>query len=299
MPTVLVATRAGLHRLGDDPETELDGEDVTAVAQDAQGRTWALIGGSELRRREDDGTWSTAAALRVLTAHCLTASGDALLVGTSEAHLLRLAGDRLEPDEAFDRAEGRDTWYTPWGAPADTRSLDVAADGTVYANVHVGGILRGGPGQQGWTPTIDVEADVHEVRAGPGGTVLAATARGLARSPDQGMSWSFWSEGLPVPYARAVAVAGRTILLSASSGPSTRSAALHRAPLEPAGQPFEPCAVPGSPFAANIDSGWVDARDGLAAVATPDGAVWTSTDEGASWEQAASGLPGVRGVRIV
>ena len=56
--------------------------------------------------------------------------------------------------------EGRDRWYTPWGGPPDTRSM-TSADGKVYANVHVGGVVRSADAGRTWQPTaLDIDADV-------------------------------------------------------------------------------------------------------------------------------------------
>ncbi len=119
---------------------------------------------------------------------------DAIHVGSSEARLFRLNGRTLEPVEAFDALEGRDAWYTPWGGPPDTRSISEWGH-DVYVNVHVGGILHTRDGGVTWNPTIDIDADVHQV-ATARGLVLAACARGLATSKDEGLTWSMRIDGL-------------------------------------------------------------------------------------------------------
>src|SRR5213593_1928350 len=95
---------------------------------------------------------------------------------------------RLEVDSSFDAAEGREAWHTPWGAPADVRSISSGADGAVYVNVHVGGVLRSTDGGAGWRPTLDIEHDVHQVLALPErpGLVLVAAADGFGLSRDGG-----------------------------------------------------------------------------------------------------------------
>jgi hypothetical protein len=88
-----------------------------------------------------------------------------------------------------------------------------------------------------------------------------------------------------------VALAGDTVLLTASTGPRGRSqAAVYRRPLD-GEAPFERCRG-GLPewFHGNIDSGWLEARED-AAFAAPDGTVWSSSDAGATWEQVAEKLP--------
>ncbi len=225
-------------------------------------------------------------------ATCLLALGGDLLVGTAEAHLVRVAGGATEPVESFDRAEGRERWYTPWGGPPDTRSLAAAPDGAVYVNVHVGGILRSDDDGGSWTPTIDVDADVHQVLAVSGDEVVAATAYGLARSRDRGASWTFLTDGLHATYSRAVAIAGEWLLLSSSTGPGTRQAAIYRRPLTASDdEPFERCTQ-GLPewFAGNVDTGCLVAQGSNAALATGSGEVFVSGDAGRTWRQVADGL---------
>ncbi|MDQ4097741.1 MAG: hypothetical protein M3144_07745, partial [Actinomycetota bacterium] len=225
-------------------------------------------------------------------ARCLTARGDELFIGTAEARLFRLAGGTATRLGSFDEAEGRDGWYTPWGGPPDTRSLAVGTDGTLYANVHVGGILRSDDDTASWVPTIDVDADVHQVLAGDGGTVFAATAYGLALSRDRGAHWTFVTAGLHADYSRAVAVAGEWLLLSASTGPSSDRAAVYRRRLDaPDDAPFERCRE-GLPdwFTGNIDTRCLVASGSQAALATAGGTVYVSEDAGETWREAASGL---------
>src|SRR5262249_54514880 len=179
---------------------------------------------------------------------------------SSEARLFRLAEGTLEPIAAFDDAEGREDWYTPWGGPPDTRSIS-EWDEEVYVNVHVGGILHTGDSGRTWNPTIDIDADVHQVATAEG-LVLAACAGGLATSTDRGATWSMRSDGLEAPYSRAVVVCGDTLLISASNGPRGGGAAVYRG--DRTVGPFERCTtgLPGS-FEDNIDTYCLDAlRDG-------------------------------------
>ena len=216
----------------------------------------------------------------------------AAVVGTAEAHLVRADGRDAWILESFEAAEGRAGWYTPWGGPPDTRSLAVAGDGTLYVNVHVGGIVRSDDGGETWRPTIDVDADVHQVVVA-GDRVVAATAYGLATSTDRGATWTFSTDGLHGAYARAVAVAGDWLLLSASTGPSTDRAAVYRRPLDAGdGVPFERCT---DWFGANIDTGLLTAaRDGTSvALAGPHRHLAVSSDAGASWARAESAPAGI------
>src|SRR5262249_13225673 len=152
---------------------------------------------------------------------CLAPIPGALLIGTEQAHLRRLANGKLTPVESFETVEGRAEWYTPWGDPADVRSIALGRDGTIYVNVHVGGVVRSRDGGASWTPTVDIETDVHQVLAHPTrpNVVLFAAYEGFGVSRDGGDSWEILAEGMHAHYCRAVTVSGETVLVSASTGP--------------------------------------------------------------------------------
>ena len=145
---------------------DLAGRQVEALAPDGDG-WWALVEDREVWRSADRSRWSMSAKVPKRKATCLATTPAALLVGTARAHLLRFEADRLVPMSSFDEAEGRDAWYTPWGAPADVRSISAGADGALYVNVHVGGVLRSVDGGAAWRPTLDIEHDVRQVLVPP------------------------------------------------------------------------------------------------------------------------------------
>ena len=60
------------------------------------------------------------------------------------------------------------TGFTPWGGHPAVRTIAAGAEGELYVNVHVGGILRSDDDGASWRPTIDIRSDVHEVLAVPG-----------------------------------------------------------------------------------------------------------------------------------
>jgi len=299
MATILVATRDGLHTF--DADGQPRGKDHADRSVTALGRAgtelWAIVDATELWHAAG-GDWSHVADLDQLRATCVTGIGADVFVGSSEARLFRLAGEALEPVEAFDHASGRETWHTPWGGPPDTRSIANWDDET-YVNVHVGGILRSDDAGQTWTPTIDIDADVHHVTTAAG-MVLAACAGGLAVSTDRGATWTFRTDGLEARYSRAVAVCGGVVLMSASTGPRGGRAAVYRGDL--AGGTLERCRA-GLPewFDDNIDTYRLDALpDGaLASFGTSDGRLYGSTDEGATWNELVSGLPPVQRVLVL
>ncbi len=305
-PIVLVGTKDGLFELGSRSRTHLGGHRITAVAVDGSA-WWAAVDERDIWR----GTWRAGARRRwervtESADHpvtCLLPGSRGLLVGTGGAHLSRLEDHALRPVESFEAVDGRRRWYTPWGDPADTRSLAADAAGRVYVNVHVGGIVRsidGGNGGEAWQPTVDIDADVHQVLAHPTvpGLVFAAAAVGFGTSQDGGATWTFTTEGLHASYLRAVAVTDDAVVVSASTGPGSRRAALYRRPL---GQkaPFERCRD-GLPewFRANVDTYCLAAAGPTVVAGTDDGGVFRSDNQGRRWDVLADGLDSVTCVAV-
>ncbi len=294
---LLIGTDDALFELTDAPPRRLSAGQVTHLAM-AAGDGWAIV--DDRLERLGSGGSQTLELPNGLKPRCLLPAADALFIGTSEAHLYRSSdGGQPEPIGGFDAAEGRDRWNTPWGGPPDTRSLARDAGGTLYANVHVGGVLRSSDGER-WEPTMKIEADVHQVAAHStvAGCVLVASAWGLGLSFDGASSWSFTGDGLHNPYARAVAVASDTVLMSASDGPRGERAAVYRRPLR-GDAPFERCRS-GLPdwFTGNIDTGCLVASGSEVAFGTADGEIFVSTDVGATWSPVSSGLPPIRAVAV-
>lgn len=280
---LLIGTTAGAFSL-DDPATPLiAGTRVNHLSRNEE-EWWALDGKGRVHHDGDVvGTAPDGTAIK-----CLQVGSDTVWIGATEAQLYRLEAGNLVEDEGFAEAPGRDEWYTPWGGPPDVRSMAVDAAGTLFVNIHVGGILR--YDESGLTPTLDQDADVHQVIAPTAqpGLVLAACARGLAQS-ENGRDFASREEGLHAPYCRAVATIGDTVLVSASTGPRTSRARIYRAGLTTG--KFVPCAN-GLPewFGENLDSHCL-AVVGTSAYAGLGDKVWRSDDEGESWAEAAEGLP--------
>ena len=266
------------------------------MAADAEG-CWALADGRDVVRLRD-GAVETVTSVEEEVGRCLLPLADGVLVGTANARLALARAGAVEMVASFDDAKGREGWYTPWGGPPDTRSLSAGPDGAVFANVHVGGILRADAPVGTWQPTIDIDADVHQVLADPRetGHVVAATALGLAESLDAGGTWRFTTEGLHASYARAVALDGDALFLSASTGPRGGRAALYRR--APGEDSFGKCSG-GLPewFAHNIDSHHLAASDGLVVFGADD-VLFVSEDGGASWRESGIAHPEITCVAI-
>ncbi len=313
MTRLLAGTTDGLHILGGEQAARgarrsrplpqgpihFPGHRVTALA--VRGRNWwAILDARSIQRSRMGQRWEEVAVLDELRALCLLPMASGLLIGTSDAHLLRLRGRKLERIESFERTKGRESWYTPWGGPPDTRSLALGGQ-TIFANIHVGGVTRSRDGGRSWAPTIDIDSDVHEVIVHPTRprTVLAATAVGLAVSRDGGTSWDMKTEGLHATYQRAVAAAGNLVLVSSSRSERGQQAAVYRWELGSDG-PLERCRA-GLPdwFSDNVNTGCLAAQRGRLVIGAPEGAVYTSTDRGRSWQHERDGLPRVTCVAIV
>jgi hypothetical protein len=302
MPRILASTSEGLRTFDPDGRpgvVELEGRQVRAVAPESWTRLWAVVDGSQIWRSDSDG-WELVVSLGDLAgagdveATCLADTRanplGGILIGTTQARLVRVTEHaEIGFVDSFDSAPGRETWFTPWGGPPDTRTI--SEDGEqVYVNVHVGGILRSRDEGSTWEPTIEVGADVHQVATGAG-RVYAAGAQGLSMSGDGGESWELHAAGLHATYCRALAVCGSRLLLSASTGPGRGQAAVYASGLE--GDRFEHSRE-GLPewFTGNIDSLCLDALpDGrLAAFGTETGELYASTEQGRSWTLVAEGL---------
>ncbi|HEV3473643.1 MAG TPA: hypothetical protein VG408_10680 [Actinomycetota bacterium] len=282
---VAIGTTSGLYRFHSDQPLAFAGTEVNALARDADGPLAIVDGHDVYRGRDDDWEFVEHSDLRM---NCLARFGGDVFAGTEDAHVVRIGYGVVA---GFDKAETRDEWFTPWGGPPDVRSFATTAT-TIYANVHVGGILASNDGES-WHATIDLASDVHEVSAPADDLLLAATAWGLATSTDGGRSWTFEDEGLHASYARAVCLAGDVIVMSASEGPRGRRSALYRKLVGDGA--FERCRD-GLPewFTNNVNTGCLAARDGIVYAGTEDGSLFVSYDAAATWEQAASDLGAVR-----
>jgi hypothetical protein len=310
-PTVLLATwRDGLFvGGGETPGQELAHQSVRALAPDGYGGALAIVNGRSLRRRAPEGVWSTIATTEFDLA-CCAAVGDVIYVGTDDARVLRVDADgALEPLRGFDEVAGRDTWYAGSaiingqrvGPPLGIRSIAATPDGAVLlANVHVGGIPRSTDGGATWQPTIDVDSDVHEVRAHPNrpGVVMAAAAIGLCTSRDGGLTWDVEREGLHASYCSAVAFAGDDVLVSASLDHFAAQGAIYRRRIDGRG-PLVAIAGGLPRWIDGIaDTGCIATHGSAVAIADRSGNLYLSGDTGRSWSSQTYGFPPASSVLI-
>ncbi len=311
-PTILVATwDDGLFAVtGDGRTQEIANQPVRGLAPDGRGGALAIVGGHSVCRRAPGGQWATVAASEFELSCCM-AVGDTLYVGTDDARMLRLSqeGDVPDPIDGFDRVAGRDSWFAGsaivngqrLGPPLGIRSVAASANGSIlFANVHVGGIPRSLDDGKTWQPTIDINCDVHEVRAHPADPeiVAAAAAVGLCVSRDSGATWVIEREGLHAPHCSAVAFSGDDILFSASTDPFAAEGRVYRRPVKPDGSLV---AVEGGMPAwteGKVDTGCIATDGSSVVVADRAGNLYVSDDFGRSWSCRSGRLPSPSGVLI-
>ncbi len=331
MQTILVATwRGGLYRLAEGvAQPELPHQAVQGLARADQGDLLAIVDGHSLCRRSADGAWSVLATSEH-ELYCCAALSDAIYVGTADAQLLRLQrrDGRLPPNvfareitgasphstlvplPGFMHVPGREHWYAGSavidgrvvGPPLSIRSISATCDGrALLANIHVGGIARSADGGTTWEPTIDIDADVHQVCAHPTRPelVAAAAGAGLCLSHDGGHTWSIERDGMHAHYCSAVAFAGDEVLVAASTDHFAAEGAIYRRALDRQG--FTPlCGSGGLPrwLDGIVDTANIAVCRGVIAVADRGGHVYVSLDGGRSWRCAAVGMAVPTGVCI-
>jgi hypothetical protein len=310
-PTVLAATwREGLF-VGTNKafRQELADQPVRGLAPDGRGGALAIVGGRSLRRRSADGDWSTIATTAAELS-CCVAVGDAVYVGTDDARVLRIGPNgSLERLAGFDDVVGRDKWYAGSalidgrlvGPPLGIRSITATCDEAVLlANVHVGGIPRSTDRGATWSPTMEIDADVHQVCAHPTRPeiIIAAAGVGLCVSEDGGESWTTEQEGLHASYCSAVAFAGDDILVAASQDHFAARGAIYRRPIGGPG-PLRPVGGGLPAWIAGIaDTGCIATHASAAAVIDRSGNLYLSRDTGRTWSCEAEHLPTPSGLLI-
>ncbi len=309
-PTILVATwDDGLFAVtGNERTQEIAKQPVRALAPDGRGGALAIVAGHSLRRRAPGGKWTTVASSEFELSCCM-AVGDAIYVGTDDARMLRLSDGSglldpgaLDPIEGFDNVAGRDTWFAGSaivngqrvGPPLGIRSVAANSNGSVlFANVHVGGIPRSIDSGRTWQPTIDINSDVHEVRAHPADPdlVAAASGVGLCISRDAGATWTTERDGLHASHCSAVAFSGDDIFVSAATDPFAAQGRIYRRPIRPDGHivPVEdgmPAWTEGI-----VHSGCMATNGSTIVAVDRAGTLYLSTDFGRAWSRSSSQLP--------
>jgi photosystem II stability/assembly factor-like uncharacterized protein len=229
---------------------------------------------------------------------------DAIYVGTDDARMLRLSygSGVLDPIDGFENIAGRDTWFAGsaivdgqrLGPPLGIRSVAANSNGTIlFANVHVGGIPRSMDCGKTWHPTIDINSDVHEVRAHQADPdiVVAASAIGLCISRDAGATWTIERDRLHASYCSAVAFSGDDILVSASTDHFAAQGRIYRRPIRPDGNTV--AVEDGLPAWINgiADTGCIATNGSTIVVVDRAGTLYLSSEFGLAWSRSSSELP--------
>ena len=268
------------------------------VAGVTRGDVGVIVNEHEVWTRSGD-AWNRAVISQDLL-YCIERAKDGrFLVGTERARLAWVGDKRLAYVEGFDEVPERKRWDTPYGGPPEVRSLAVSPDGTIYADIHVGWIVRSRDGGTTWKSLRrGLDRDVHMVAAHPTNpaTVFAATAEGFHISKDHGDSFKRRPVNMPYYYGRAVAAfpGSRTYLASTAKGNGGAGARLYRSKDE--GEFWR--QVEGLPqLDRNINTWQVAAFEGgRALVVAKDTDLYASEDEGVTWTLLHEDLPTVNAI---
>ena len=303
IPAMLVGTENGLYSISENRRIlRLPGRSVANLTPAHDGVWWSILDRRVIVRSADAVEWQEIVDIAEVEPACIVAAGESLWIGTSEAHVYHWDGGTLQHIESFADVPGRETWFTPWGGPPETRSLALQPDGTLFANVHVGGIPRTSDHGGTWEPTIDVRADVHQVLVHPDNPrlILAASARGFGVSWDSGEHWDLYRDGVHGHYMSAVAVVGMTAFVTTSTGSSSNArSALYRIDLNNPGR-FEK-TDDGLPewFTGNINTFCLTAENDRIAFGTRAGDLFVACVDGLRWRRVASDLPPIQSVQMM
>ncbi len=226
---MLISTKTSLYRtVGDGPpEQVLSGLDIRRVQEGTTGDVAALADGSVLALKDGEQIKiDTGIADRIDSVLIIRENPLEILVGCTPPNLYRVIDGEAKLVPAFQSLADRENWYTPWGGPPAVRSMDITKDGWVYADIHVGSIMRSPDWGVNWEPVVpELHKDVHQVTTSPSNpdNVYANTYLSVYVSDDRGKSWSHRTDNLNRRYGRGIAVHPTepdVLLCGVSDGPS-------------------------------------------------------------------------------
>ncbi len=288
--TVWLLSEEGILGFNGEPVYDVPFQPASVIAGDtSQDRLSVIVNDHEVWTYVSD-AWNQQVSTEVILNCVCWTPHNRLLVGTECARLAWVADGELDFIDGFDTVPERHLWKTPWGGPPDVRSLAVSTDGTIYANIHVGWIVRSRDGGKTWENLQEgLEMDVHQVSTHPSdpATVFAATARGFYLSRDYGDTFMHQRGDMPYYYQRACACFPESdvYLVSTSRGPHSRvDAQLYRS--DDAGENW--ALVSGLPeqIGENIDTFQIITVSGAKAlVVVDDTALYQTDDLGRNWQK--------------
>lgn len=286
---------------------------ITSIAATGTGRFYAVADKSRLLVGDpQEGVLDNAGDGFEGAPTCVaTHGGEEVYVGTEPPAVYRLdASDRRwKPIGLLHAMPFAAGWSSPSGQAA-VRSLapNPNTRGALYADIHVGGIVRTLDGGLTWEPVAEgLEEDVHQVVTTPTRPdyVYAATADGFYRSRSEGDRWQKLNSGLENLYCRAVAVhpvCPEIILISGSPtspggwGTEGKRFALFRS--DDAAKTWSRVAHGIPPeMPEEVDTFCLifsDHHPDHAYCARRDGIIYFSPDTGLTWEEKFTGLPPIR-----
>jgi len=301
----------GLFVLSPDSNShELAGRPVRGLSDNPEGGVFAVVDGHSLFRRDSKGSWDCIATSEYSLSVTFVVDGK-IYVGTDDARVLALdESGNLKQIDNFDSIDGRASWLAGTfivdgkevGPPLGIRSMSGADNGCILANVHVGGIPRSPDFGETWTPTVDVELDIHEVRVSPydNNLVVAASAAGLCTSYDAGVSWTTDTTGLHAPYCLAVAITREHIFVSVSETHFSQDGAIYRRSTNADDTQLEKVSAGLPDWLGGIaDTACIASHENDMAIVSSVGDVYVSSDAGMSWQKRREVVSDVSSVQIV
>ncbi len=214
---MLIATNDSVYELfsnsyHEKPVLIEDGINVRCVLEGEKRKIIALSDGTILVQEEGEIIRIGSEIKDRIDSLCLVKEDPLnILIGCTPPNLYRLKENegKAVRNDSFYGLDVRKDWYTPWGGPAAVRSLAISDDGWVYADIHVGSIMRSNNLGESWEPVKSgLHVDVHEVATSKSNSemVYANTFLSVYVSDDRGESWSHRSENLRNRYGRGIAV---------------------------------------------------------------------------------------------
>lgn len=237
----------------------------------------------------------------------------ALALPDPELEAWALAVDPREPDRVYAGCrplallaseDGGQHWAAlPLELPRDTphphtaRVTAILADGpSLVGGVEVGGVFRSDDGGKHWTADNEglPSLDIHALLPTPGGALLAATPRGIARRDGR---WSTARLDAPWQYCRALVALpdGEGVLCGLGDGPpGTRGTVVIS---EDDGRTWRSALFPGT-AASSVWSLAATADGGEVLAAAIRGELYLSDDQGRAWRRLPRTFTEVRAVLL-